>query len=193
MEDILFEYIEKYTTLTPEEKQIITDLAIFKDFKKGSILLKEGQFSSDNYLVITGCLRTYYIVDGEERTTAFYTESNSFTPVCTVNGTASDHYIACVEDSIVTVGNNEINKTIFEKFPRFKTLCRSVTEELLANNQSSFDNFKITNPEQRYLDLLKNKPGLMQRVPQHQLASYLGIKPQSLSRIRKRLLQQASV
>jgi DNA-binding MarR family transcriptional regulator len=76
---------------------------------------------------------------------------------------------------------------IFRKFPKFESLCRIVSEQLLAKNQQNFDEYKTSSPEQRYLHLLKNRPDLLQRVPQHQIASYLGIKPQSLSRLRARI------
>ena len=74
------------------------------------------------------------------------------------------------------------------KFPKFETLCRRLSEELLAKKQIDFDEFKTSSPEQRYLNLLRKRPDLVQRVPQHLLASYLGIKPQSLSRLRARIL-----
>ncbi len=90
------------------------------------------------------------------------------------------------------VANAKMEKSIFEKFPRFETLCRILSEELLAKNQASFDDFKTSTPEQRYLNLLDTRPDLVQRVPQHQLASYLGIKPETLSRIRKRLATKHS-
>jgi len=76
---------------------------------------------------------------------------------------------------------------INSKFPKFETLCRIFSEELLAKQQIDFDEFKISSPEQRYLNLLQSRPDLIQRVPQHQLASFLGIKPQSLSRLRARI------
>jgi len=65
-----------------------------------------------------------------------------------------------------------------------------MSEQLLENNLASFADFKNSSPEQRYLNLLKNRPDLLQRVPHHQIASYLGMTPQSLSRIRKRLAQK---
>jgi CRP-like cAMP-binding protein len=191
MENGLFAFISKYMILSEDEKKAIVDLAIFKDFKKGTVLLKEGDISNDYYFVIKGCLRCYYMVDGEEKTTAFYTESESFAPLSSVNKTPSDQYVACVEDSLITVANSDMEKIIFEKFPRFETLCRMLSEELLAKNQSAFDNFKHASPEQRYLNLVENRPDLLQRIPLHQLASYLGMKPESLSRIRKRILADA--
>lgn len=193
MEKKLFQFIEKYMVLTADEKEIIRELALFKNVPKGTLILKEGDFSVDSYFVLEGCLRVYYIIDGEEKTTAFYTETNTFTPQCVVTKTGSEYYISTVEDSMLLVSNPYIEKISFEKFPRFETLCRILSDELLVKKQASFDQFKIASPEQRYLQLVKNRPDLIQRVPQHQLASYLGITPESLSRIRRRMQTQKTL
>jgi len=192
MEEKLFDYLSKYIEMTDEEKKAITDLTIFRKYKKGTILLKEGQYSDTCYFVIKGCLRCYYIIDGEEKTTAFYTESESLNPLCTVNGQRSEHFVACVEDSILVVSNAEMEEIIFRKFPRFETLCRILCEELLAKSRAEFDEFKTSSPEQRYLNLLQSRPDLLQRVPQYQLASFLGITAQSLSRMRNRIMVESS-
>ncbi|HMR82985.1 MAG TPA: Crp/Fnr family transcriptional regulator, partial [Niabella sp.] len=68
--------------------------------------------------------------------------------------------------------------------------CRILSEHLLAKSQVSFDTFKTSSPEQRYLNLMQDRPDLLQRIPQHQLASYLGITPQSLSRLRARIAEK---
>ena len=169
------------------EKKAIIDLDIFRNCKKGSVLLEEGQISKDGYFVLKGCIRSYYIIDGDEKTTAFYTEMEGITPHCVLNNKPSEYFLSCVEDSIITVSNPEMEVTIFEKFPRFETLCRVLSEELLAKSQTSLDEFKTSSPKQRYLNLLKTRPDLLQRVPQHQLSSFLGITPQSLSRLRARI------
>ena len=80
--------------------------------------------------------------------------------------------------------------TMFERFPKFEILFRKLSEELLAKQQINFDEFKTSSPEQRYLNLLQNRPDLIQRVPQHQLASFLGITLVSLSRLRARILEK---
>jgi hypothetical protein len=95
-----------------------------------------------------------------------------------------------VEDSTLIVSKVSMEAEIFEKFPRFQRLCLLLSEDLLAKNQATLDDFKTSSPEQRYLNLLRARPDLAQRVPQHQLASYLGITPQSLSRIRKRIAEE---
>ena len=190
MENILFDYLAKYITLGADEKKAIIDLDIFKHYKKGALLLKEGQLSDNGYFVIKGCIRCFYMVDGVEKTTAFYTEAESLEPLCKVNKQPSNYYVSCVEDSILIVANSEMEVEIFNKFPKFETLCRILSEELLAKQQFNFDEFKISSPEQRYLNLLQKRPDLIQRVPQHQLASYLGIRPQSLSRLRARIIEK---
>lgn len=190
MQDLLFDFISKYISLTEDEKQAIVSLAIFHSVKKGTTLLKEGQKSNDGYFVLNGCIRTYYIVDGEEKTTAFYTEMEALTPPCVINKAPSEYYISCVEDTILIVSNPDMETEMFSKFPKFETLCRILAEEVLAKQQINFDEFKTSSPEQRYLNLLQKRPDLIQRVPQHQLASYLGIKPQSLSRLRARILEK---
>jgi len=191
MQDILFDFISKYVSLTEEEKQAIVSLDIFHSFKKGTILLKEGQLSKEGYFVLKGCIRTYYVIDGDEKTTAFYTEMEGLTPHCVKTKAPSEYFISCVEDTILTIANPDMEVQIFSKFPKFETLCRILSEELLAKQQIDFDAFKTSSPEQRYLNLLQKRPDLVQRVPQHQLASFLGIKPQSLSRLRTRILEKS--
>jgi CRP-like cAMP-binding protein len=192
MQNLLFNFISKYISITEEEKNVLVSLNLFHSVKKGTVLLKEGQYSKESYFVLNGCIRTYYILDGEEKTTAFYTEMDALTPPCVISQTPSECYISCVEDSIILVSNEDMSEEVNSKFPKFDIMCRKFSEELLAKQQINFDEFKTSSPEQRYLNLLKNRPDLIQRVPQHQLASFLGIKPQSLSRLRARMLKKES-
>ena len=106
MQDLLFDFISKYVTLSEDEKDALIALDIFRSEKKGTILLKEGQNSEDGYFVLKGCIRTYYHIEGEEKTTAFYTEMEGLTPHCVLNKAPSEYYIACLEDSILTMTTN---------------------------------------------------------------------------------------
>lgn len=190
MHDILFDFISKYISLTEEEENAITSLDLFRSVKKGTVLLKEGQKSQEEYFVLKGCIRKYYIIDGEEKTTAFFTEMEGLVPHCVTNNAPSEYFISCVEDTILTVTNPDMGVEVNAKFPKFQVMCGVLSEELLAKHQIDFDEFKTSSPEQRYLNLLRIRPDLIQRVPQHQLASYLGIKPQSLSRLRARIMEK---
>jgi CRP-like cAMP-binding protein len=190
MKNILFDFMSKYISLTDEEKNILLSLDLFRSLKKGTILLEEGQKTKDSFFVLKGCIRTYYVLEGEEKTTAFYTELEALTPPCVLSKTPSDYYISCVEDTILTVSNADMEVEINSRFPKFDIMCRLLSEELLAKQRIDFDEFKTSSPEQRYLNLIQKRPDLVQRVPQHQLASFLGIKPQSLSRLRARIMDK---
>lgn len=192
MQDILFDFISKYITLTEDEKNVLVSLDLFRTVKKGTNLLEQGQKTKESYFVLKGCIRVYYMIDGEEKTTAFYTELEGLTPHCVINKTPSEYYVGCVEDSILLVSNDDMSVEVNSKFPKFDTMCRMLSEELLAKQRMDFDEFKTSSPEQRYLNLIQKRPDLIQRVPQHQLASFLGIKPQSLSRLRARILEKKS-
>lgn len=191
MQNILFDFLSKYIILSDDEKNALLSLDIFHSIKKGTVLLEEGQTSNKGYFVLKGCMRTYYIIGGEEKTTAFYTEMEALNPPCVVSKTPSEYYVSCIEDCILVVSDSDMVEETNSKFPKFETLCRILSEELLAKQQLNFDEFKTSSPEQRYLNLLQKRPDLIQRVPQHQLASYLGIKPQSLSRLRARILEKS--
>lgn len=191
MQNILFDFLSKYIPLTSEEKNVLLSLDLFRSVKKGTILLSEGQKSNNSYFVLKGCIRTYYMIDSEEKTTGFYTEMETLTPACVISKTPSEYYISCLEDTLLTVSNSDMEVEINAKFPKFENLCRMFSEEMLAKYQVDFDVFKTSSPEQRYLNLVQTRPDLIQRVPQHQLASFLGIKPQSLSRLRARIFEKS--
>ncbi|NBW35628.1 MAG: Crp/Fnr family transcriptional regulator [Cytophagia bacterium] len=190
MQDLLFDFISKYIDINEDEKNALISLDLFRSFKKGAILLKEGEKSKESYFVLKGCIRTYYLVEGDEKTTAFYTEMDALTPPCVITQTPSDYYISCIEDSMILVSNADMEEEVNAKFPKFDVMCRKFSEELLAKQRIDFDEFKTSSPEQRYLNVLEKRPDLIQRVPQHQLASYLGIQPQSLSRLRARITEK---
>ncbi|MFY7900599.1 MAG: Crp/Fnr family transcriptional regulator [Chitinophagaceae bacterium] len=191
MENLLFSFISKYITLNEEEKNVLLSLNLFHSVKKGEVLLKEGQRTKESYFVLNGCIRSYYLIDGEEKTTAFYTEMEALTPYCVISKSPSEYFISCVEDSMLLISNADMGAEINSKFPKFEIMCRMFSEELLAKQQIDFDEFKTSSPEQRYQNLLQKRPDLIQRVPQHQLASFLGIKPQSLSRLRARIIEKS--
>lgn len=183
----LYAFIERYMQLTDEEKSAIVEFDIFRSYPKGTVLLEAGQWSKRSYFVLDGCIRTYFLRDGEEKTTEFYLEMEVLTPRCVTDQRPSEYFVGCVEDSILLESTADMDRVMFEKFPRFESLCRILSEELLAKSRGLLDDFKILSVEERYLSVMRNRPELIRRVPQYQLASYLGITPQSLSRLRSRL------
>ncbi len=188
MENKFVQHFASISPLSPAEAQAIADNMLVKHYKKGDFLLQEGQISVNSYFVLEGCIRQYSIVDGEEKTTDFFTEEQW---VIALNGFSqaqpANFYWVCNEDTTVSMGNERQAMAIFKQFPRFETISRQVMEAVFVAQQQKLTSFMTDTPEQRYLKLLKSRPDLVQRVPQYQLASYIGIKPESLSRMRKRL------
>jgi CRP-like cAMP-binding protein len=181
---------EMFNTMhfSEEECELIINLNSFRYFKKGTSLLKNGQFSETSFFVIKGCLVSYIKIEEDEKVTDFYAEGDLFSSSCSLTNKPSTSYLVCLEDTLVSIGNPENEKIILDNFPRFEKLCRIETEKSLLEQKLAFDQFKFASPEERYIHFANTKPSLLQRVSQYQIASYLGLTPQSLSRIRKRLL-----
>ena len=190
MENEILKYLSKYIPVTKELEEAILQSEFIRCFEKGTVLLEAGQPSNECYFVIKGCVRSYCFKDGEEKTTEFYTEEQAITvPVYGMNK-PSDIYLECIEDVIVGVGNPELEDEMYRKFPQLESLNRVLGEAIMAKYTEAFAEFKMASPMERYLNFLKTRPDLNQRVPQHQIASYLGMKPESLSRIRKRMIMK---
>ncbi|NBA84802.1 cyclic nucleotide-binding domain-containing protein [Emticicia sp. CRIBPO] len=189
MENLLVKYVSKSLSLSVEEINAIEQEIVIRDFRKGTILLREGEVSTRCYFNLKGLVRQYYLVDGEEKTTAFFAEEqavNSFESAS--QRIPSKHYLACVEDCTLVVGDLSTETDFLERFPRLEILVRMMVDQDFGKQQEMLASYIITSPEERYLKLLESPYNLIQRVPQYQLAGYLGITPESLSRIRKRIL-----
>ncbi len=190
MEEKIFEFLSDFVELTEEEKDIIAEHSMFKFYPAGHLLLREGQDAKHCYFVIKGLLRSYYIQEGEEKVTEIFSELAPINPVSYITGQPSTYYISCIEDSIISISDQDRTEEFFEKLPRMKEIGIQVMTAINAKQQLSFDDFKNLDPEKRYQKLLDTRPDLANRIPQYMIASYLGIQPQSLSRIRKRLRDQ---
>jgi CRP-like cAMP-binding protein len=186
MVDQIIQFIASYIPLTDEEVEFIKELNVIESYEKNTILLSEGQVAKECYFVLKGCVRSYYLIDGDEKTTEFYTEQQAITPISYVTEQPSEYYLSCLEDCVVSLGRK--NDLLIERIPRIKNLIIQFNSEQLVKNQISFDTFKNFSPEMRYLKLQETRPDLINRIPQYHLASYLGVTPESLSRIRKRLV-----
>lgn len=190
MNNEIVKYLSKYMTISNELEQAIIESSFIRSYKKGTVLLEEGNISNECYFIIKGCVRSFYLRNGEEKTTEFYTEEQAVTPSAYGKNNLSEYYLECVEDTIAGVGTPDLETNMYQKFPQLVALNQAIGEAIMAKQQIQFAEFKMASPEERYLALLKNRPELVQKAPQHQIASYLGIKPESLSRIRKRLSKQ---
>lgn len=183
----IIEFLSKYTYISKELAEVILKYSNIKQLEKDTIVLKYGQIANECFFILKGCMKKYYLMDGEEKINGFYTEGQAITPISYVNKAPSKYYISTIEKTIVSYGNHNSEKELYKKHPELESLTRILEEKLMVDKIEEFDNWMNHNPEERYLLLIKNRPDLIQRIPQYQIANYLGIRPESLSRIRKRL------
>ncbi|MDX1913168.1 MAG: Crp/Fnr family transcriptional regulator [Saprospiraceae bacterium] len=189
--DGMKEQMRRNARMTEAEIDAAISSCSVRWYPKGTVLLREGQVATMSYFVFKGCVREYYLKDGEEVVSEFYTEGDSFSSdISKINRTPARHYWECTEDVILSLFSYENEKEMFRRFPRLESLCRINGETELGKLREKMAFFAASTAEERYLNLLENRPDLLDRVPQYQLASYLGIKPESLSRIRARLRLQ---
>ncbi|MBO1513649.1 Crp/Fnr family transcriptional regulator [Metabacillus bambusae] len=191
MKRILLKYMTKFTSLSEEEQQKISEELLIEEYKKGTILLRQGDVPTKCYFVLKGCVRQYFIDElGKEITSNFYTEEQA---IASFNhhkqDKSSKYFLTCLEDSILVVGDIDKEKDMYNKYSQLESMTRKMIEINLGEVQDDYALFINYSPEERYKALLMKRANLVDRVPQHQLASYLGITPESLSRIKKRIFK----
>lgn len=185
------EYITQYLPLTDEEIDKVREVLVVSAFEKKDMLLRQGAVSSAFYFIIKGCVRMHYLVEGQEKTTFFFTENQfvssyeSFT-----KQRPSSHNLECVEPSELVVISQESAFALLSFSKSFDSLARIMMEDELAMYQKIVASFITLTPEERYQELIKSNPKLIQRIPQYQLATYLGVNAESLSRIKKRIAKK---
>lgn len=180
--------VSSVNLLNDQEIELIVEKTIIKEFEKGEILLRQGQIPTKCYMVVEGCVREFLIKGGIEKSTAFFTEGDTFAPYANGGkGEPSIHYWECSEDCTLTISNQSFEEELRAALPRMDAVFQQIAVEKLNKAKAEWSHYVSSSPEERYLNLQKTKPTLFNRVPHHQIASYLGMKPQSLSRIRKRI------
>jgi len=188
MKNKLIDHFLNYTTLTPEEIDAINDSMDIKEYKKDSYIQREDDFHKNSFFVLSGLVREYKLIKDEEISTNFFTEGQW---ILLFNDILDDQEfkvsLYCLEDTLLVIGNEDKAQILFKKFPRLESVARMIMEENMGEHQKQIRTYLFNTPEERYLKLLNERPELFEKVSQVNLSSYIGVKPESLSRIRKRI------
>jgi CRP-like cAMP-binding protein len=188
MKEIIYQFLKELKLFEEGEILKLMDQLPVAAYPKKQFIQHLGEVADKCFFVLKGCVRQFHLEDGMEKTTAFFTEGDAIVDFESFqHGTPSKHYWITVEDSILMSGTSEDEEKTYAEFPQLEQLTRKMMADNFGKMQQDFAGFISASPEERYLNLLENRPELILRVPQHQIASYLGMTPESLSRLKKRL------
>ncbi|MFY0689947.1 MAG: Crp/Fnr family transcriptional regulator [Cyclobacteriaceae bacterium] len=175
--------------MTTEEIEVFSDRFEIEHYKKGDILLKEGDQIDRVFFNLKGIIRQYKLIDGVDKSMFFFIEDQIIRLMGnTPEDPTSPYHLECLEDSTLCVAySREDDMEFVQKYPRFEALCMTLMDDIFKTAQDNQEYYINCNPEQRYQKLLDERPELVQRVAQQHLASFLGFTPESMSRIKKRI------
>ena len=182
-------YVDRCIAITPEERSFFNSILEPKTIERKQHLLRAGEICRYEYYVISGCLRSYYLDEkGNEVNIMFPVEDWWLGDLVSFTyNIPSSLYIEAMEDSILWMINQENKELLFEKVPAFERMFRLMIQRSLAAIQNRLYATIAKTAEQRYQEFMEKYPAIPQRIPQHHIASYLGITPEFLSKIRRKL------
>jgi CRP-like cAMP-binding protein len=157
-----------------------------KKMKKGEFLTTPGEIAYECGFVLKGCYRIYYLIDGKESTRFIGCENifMSSVPSFTTQKPSVEYVEALESLDLLMLSYQDLQK-MYELSPKWERMVRILAEYSYNEQQKRIYSLIAHSAHQRYEDLTKSRPDLIQRVPQFIIANYLGISPETLSRIRK--------
>ena len=188
----ILQNVSKYVNLTKEEEHGFTTYLTRKSFPKKTILLREGEICQFEGYIIEGCIRIYYIGEnGQEVTLSFAVEDWWVSDIASFsNEIASRLFIETIEDCEMFLLTSDAKNELLKAYPKFERMFRILVQRNLSSLQNRLINTISQTATQRYQEFLKLYPTIPQRVPQYYIASYLGVSPEFVSKIRKKIFNQ---
>ncbi|RFM28288.1 Crp/Fnr family transcriptional regulator [Deminuibacter soli] len=174
--------------LSESEQVYLCSLFTEKTFHKGDHFLQEGQVCREAGFIRQGLVRYYINSEGEDRVYGFGQEYNF---VCNyesfLDHSPSQKNIQCIENTEMLILSYANLQLLYRHIAEGEKFGRLMCEQIFVESLRQLTSLYTQQPEERYLRFLETYPDLQQRIPQYYISSYVGVKPQSLSRIRKRL------
>lgn len=190
MHDAILNHISKDIHLTKEEQEEFLSILSEKRTGKKELLIKPGDSVTSEYYVVSGCLKAYYLDEnGDEHIIQFAVEDwwiSDFEAF--FNNAPAQLYLETIEESVLLEIQKDALEVLYQRIPKFERFFRLKTTGAFVSLRSRVLSSLQMNSKQRYLEFCKSYPNIEKRVPNYQIANYLGIQPESLSRIRKELL-----
>jgi CRP-like cAMP-binding protein len=182
-------YFQVVPTITEEIWTEMETKAIVQHYKKGEMYIRPGEQEDYVTFISKGAFRYYSVVEEKELVCEFafencyLSEYESF-----LKRTPAKNFIQALEDSVVVKFHYDDVQHCYAKYPQIEKFGRLVAENFLICAIDRMNSLLSSTPEERYNKLAEEKPELLQRVPQYMIASFIGVTPEALSRIRRRLV-----
>ncbi len=177
----------QFVDLSAGEKKLLENAFSFRQIPKRFRLVSKGEVATELYFINKGLIRLYY-TKGEEEITGFIFKENLFASSFDsfLRMTPSIQTLESLEECELLVISKDKLEELYHTLPNVNILTRKVAEQRFINAQQLLSSFLLESPEERYKTFELQHKDLLQRVPQNIIASFLGITPVSLSRIRRR-------
>lgn len=187
----LVEYFNQLLPLNREEIAFVEETFKERKLKKREFILREGEICRHNTFVVEGCFKMYMVDDnGKEHNLQFAIENWWIGDIGSFHsGTPSKLNIEAIENSIIFQIKKEDQLKLFVDYPKFNRIFRVLSENAMVGLQRRVLQNISSTAEERYLDFLERYPQLFNRISNVQIASYLGVTPEFLSTIRKKLVK----
>ena len=187
--DVLREYLTARATFTEADFDIVRAAFAWKHLPSGAFLQRGGEVARHAAFVATGCLRNYVIdAKGKEHIVQFAPETWWLADSTSLQaGTPSEYFIDAIEDSDVLLIDGRSHQALLDRVPGYAASFRTGVQRHAAAKDRRIVSALSASAEERYLEFLRVYPSIALRVPQSMLASYLGMTPETVSRIRKNL------
>ena len=185
----LIEYFNRLLPLNEEEGSVVKTVFKERKIKRRQFILQEGDVCKLNTFVIEGCFKMYMVDgNGKEHNLQFAIENWWIGDIGSFHTEQpSKLYIEAIENSVILQINKEDQLKLFVEYPKFNRIFRVMTENALVSSQRRILQNISSTAEERYLDFMERYPHFFNRISNVQIASYLGVTPEFLSTIRKKI------
>ncbi len=183
----LLDYFKNYTSISSEIENYLNEIIIEKKLAKGEVILSDNSMKKEHIFVTNGCLRSFYKTeDGKEYTIQFAIKNWWISDYITLY--TNDKSVVSIESltaSTVLIIDKTKVEDFYKKYPQFETFQRKNFEKRMATLQKRILNLLALSASEKYNQFINDYAEFEKIIPNYQIASYLGITPQSLSRVRK--------
>lgn len=189
---LILDHINKFVTLTTEEQELFLSKTEIQQYKAKTIILNAGEICRHSYFVNSGLLRSFNINDNiVEHVMSFACEGWWIGDMYSLlSQKPGNLFIEVMEDAEVVLLSKENQEQLYLEIPKLERFFRILTENsLVANQERLMDNLSLS-AEERFEKFCKKYPTLIQKVPQKQIASYIGVTPEFFSKMKSRLLRK---